>query len=124
APGFMILSFSVVPAGEKRAVSTKAIHNMVPETEHSTHYFMRTWRYFAQDDANVTAALQASAEQAFLNEDKPILEKQSVNMGGVDFWKLKPVLLSVDAAAVRVRRKLDGMIAADQSGPDHPDTVQ
>ena len=54
--------------------------------------------------------------QAFEQEDKPMLEKQQHRMGTDDLWSLKPVMLPIDAAAVRVRRKLDAMIAAETAG--------
>jgi vanillate O-demethylase monooxygenase subunit len=66
------------------------------------------------ENQGVTAAIRASAEQAFCQEDKPILEKQQERMGTADFWSLKPVLLNVDAAAVKVRRKLELLIAAER----------
>ena len=42
---------------------------------------------------------------ALSQQDKPMLEAQFRNMGGAEFWSMKPVLLPSDAAAVRVRRK-------------------
>jgi vanillate O-demethylase monooxygenase subunit len=36
-------------------------------------------------------------------------------MGTPDLWALDPILLKVDAAAVRARRKLDALIAAEQA---------
>ena len=115
APGVMILSSSIVPAGTEHNVSTTTLHNMVPETEDSTHYFMCTTRSFELENEGVTAAIQANAEQAFLREDKPMLELQRQGMAGEDFWDLKPVLLPIDAAAVRVRRKLAALLAAEPS---------
>ncbi len=35
-------------------------------------------------------------------------------MGDASFWDLKPVLLIGDAGAIRARRVLDRMIAAEQ----------
>ena len=113
-PGVMVLLFSAVPAGVARNPNVQALHNMVPETENSTHYFMYTTRSFELENQGVTAAIRASAEQAFCHEDKPILEKQQERMGTADFWSLKPVLLNVDAAAVKVRRKLELLIAAER----------
>jgi len=114
APGVMVLVNSVVPVGQPRNPNVQALHNMVPETETSTHYFMCATRSFAMDSEDITAAMKASAEQAFLREDKPMLQEQFRGMDGKDFWELKPVLLPVDAAAVRVRRKLDMLIAAER----------
>jgi hypothetical protein len=37
------------------------------------------------------------------------------SMGNVDFWDLKPRLMPIDEASVRVRRKLAKLIDADQT---------
>ena len=52
---------------------------------------------------------------AFLDEDKPMLERIQRTMGGADLMSLKPVMLPGDAGAIRVRRLLDKLIA-DESG--------
>jgi vanillate O-demethylase monooxygenase subunit len=87
---------------------------MVPETETSTHYFACSTRRFLIDDADFSAFLKNALTHAFLHEDKPMLEKQQARMGTPDLWSLGPVLLKVDAAAVRARRKLEALIAAEQ----------
>jgi vanillate O-demethylase monooxygenase subunit len=43
-----------------------------------------------------------------------MLEAQQLAMGDDDFWSLKPVLLPGDAAAIRARRVLDGLIAQEK----------
>jgi vanillate O-demethylase monooxygenase subunit len=50
----------------------------------------------------------------FTEEDLPMLEAQQLAMGDDDFWSLKPVLLPGDAAAIRARRVLDGLIAQEK----------
>ncbi|CAB3764688.1 hypothetical protein LMG29660_05056 [Burkholderia puraquae] len=44
-----------------------------------------------------------------------MLERQQESIGEQDFWSLKPVLLPGDAAGVRVRRTLDGLIRSEQA---------
>jgi vanillate O-demethylase monooxygenase subunit len=56
-------------------------------------------------------------EHAFSQQDKPMLEAQQRRIGNSDFWSLRPVLLPSDAAAVRVRRKLDAMIQSAREQP-------
>jgi len=51
---------------------------------------------------------------AFVNEDGPIIEAVHREMGTSDFFSLNPVLISSDAAPVRVRRLLARLI--DQEG--------
>jgi hypothetical protein len=48
---------------------------------------------------------------SFETEDKPIVEAIARDMGDSSFWDLKPLLLSVDGAAVSARR-----ILADRRG--------
>jgi hypothetical protein len=47
-----------------------------------------------------------------------MLEKQQARMGDRDFWSLSPVLLSVDAAAVRARRKLKQLVEGENPPED------
>jgi len=61
------------------------------------------------------AHIRPILEHAFSQQDKPMLEAQQKNIGGAEFWSLKPVLLPGDAGSVRVRRKLQQLIAQEQS---------
>ena len=54
-------------------------------------------------------------EHAFTQQDKPMLEAQQRSIGAAEFWSLKPVLLPGDAGAVRVRRKLQALMAQEQA---------
>jgi phenylpropionate dioxygenase-like ring-hydroxylating dioxygenase large terminal subunit len=111
APAVMKLTNTVVPAGDEVTAADHypSLHNMVPETATSTHYFMCASRpaHFPAD----SKAMKAVYEQAFMGEDKPMVEAQQNRMAGAEFWSLKPILLKIDAAAVKVRRRLDKMIA-------------
>ena len=115
-PGLMVLRTGAVPAGAPRSEhdDSHTLHNMVPETESSTHYFVCNTRRFLLDDEDFTAMLKGALARAFVDEDKPMLEKQQARMGTADLWSLDPILLNVDAAAVRVRRKLDALVAAER----------
>lgn len=117
APALMVLGTAAKPAGVPRTAADEAytLHNMVPETTTSTHYFMCSTRRFLIEDEGFGTMLRGALAHAFLHEDKPMLEKQQARMGTDDLWALNPILLPVDAAAVRVRRKLDAMIAAEGS---------
>lgn len=116
APALMVLGTAAMQVGIERAAEDEShtLHNMVPETEGTTHYFVCSTRRFLIDDDRFSAYLRAALEHAFRDEDKPMLEKQQARMGTPDLWALDPVLLPVDAAAVRVRRRLEAMIAAEQ----------
>lgn len=111
----MVLGTSAKPAGVERTGEDESytLHNMVPETETSTHSFACNTRRFLLDDEGFTEMLRGAITHAFVAEDKPMLEKQQARMGTASLWELDPILLKVDAAAVRVRRKLDKLIEAE-----------
>lgn len=89
------------------------LHNMTPETQGSTHYFYCNTRPYLVDDIAFSASLKATLEYAFATEDKVMLERQQQRIGNTDFASLKPVLLSVDAASTRARRKLAELLAEE-----------
>jgi phenylpropionate dioxygenase-like ring-hydroxylating dioxygenase large terminal subunit len=100
APASMMLETGICRAGSvdrtPPIVSERDCHILTPETELSTHYFYTSSEL--QDAVNVN--------KAYYDEDKPILEAVQRSMGDSDFWGKKPVILSVDAGALRVRRRL------------------
>jgi vanillate O-demethylase monooxygenase subunit len=53
---------------------------------------------------------------AFEEQDKPMLDAQQAALGEANFWDMKPVLLTVDAGPVRMRRALERMLAAERQG--------
>jgi vanillate O-demethylase monooxygenase subunit len=117
APAVMVLETGANVAGTPRNPEHEAttLHNMTPADSVSSHYFFCTVRKFNQLDAGFNTMLGQLITQAFLNEDKPMLEKQQASMGGVDFWDLKPLLLKIDAPAVRARRSLRNAIDAERA---------
>lgn len=116
APALMVLSTAATPPRVERAWKdeSRTLHNMVPETETTTHYFACSTRRFHVEDEHFSAMLRGALEDAFVREDKPMLELQQQSMGSADLWSLGPMLLPIDAGAVRARRKLDVLIEAEQ----------
>lgn len=115
APAVMVLAVRAVPAGAERREDdlSYTLHNMTPETATSSHYFICNTRRFLVDDENFTAFLRGALTQAFVGEDKPMLEKQQGRMGTPDFWSLKPALFKIDIASVKARRKLAELISKE-----------
>jgi vanillate O-demethylase monooxygenase subunit len=117
-PANMLLNAgAVATGGERSAGKTFPLpHLFTPETEKSTHY----WFSFCMPKSMGEFGRQVAEEQVqglsipFTDEDLPMLEAQQQMMGDADFWSLKPVLLPGDAGAVRARRVLDKLIAAEQ----------
>jgi vanillate O-demethylase monooxygenase subunit len=114
-PAMLVLRTATTPAGvpSQDGDITATIHSLTPETATTTHYFFNNVRRFLVDDAAFHEALRANIHRAFADEDKPMLEQQQARMGGPDLWALKPLLLPIDGAAVRVRRQLDARIQAE-----------
>jgi len=90
-------------------------HLITPETAHSCHYFWKWARDFKQQDKAFSEKLQTSLQMAFENEDGPMIEAQSLHMGGLPQEALKPVLLPTDSASMRARRVLQQLIAQKTS---------
>ncbi len=118
APSIMKLTAGVVPsgAGEEAGALNFNAHLMTPETHNTTHYFFAATRNFKQDDAELNAKIAARREEIFRTEDKPMIELVAERMGEQEFWSMKPMLLSIDGASARVRRRLERLIAAEMAG--------
>ncbi|HWU02628.1 MAG TPA: aromatic ring-hydroxylating dioxygenase subunit alpha [Novosphingobium sp.] len=105
APASMLLEVGFTLAGQPRHKAPVPAfvnpHILTPETFETTHYF-----YTRQPGAEA----EAMTRQVFEMEDLPMLEAIQRALGaaaeGSAFWDLKPVVLAMDAAAVRARRRL------------------
>jgi len=115
APGCMLLNVGATLQGEAReqGVDTVNLHLTTPETAMTCHYWYWTTRNFAIDP-QANAHVRGLVEHAFSQQDKPMLEAQQRRIGAAEFWSLDPVLLAGDAGAVRVRRKLQHLVAQEQ----------
>jgi len=123
APAIMKLRAATIPAdatGEEGFVNLNA-HVMTPETNASTHYFFAATRNYRTEDAALNDFIAESRKRIFSMEDKPMIELVQQRMAGRDFWDMRPLLLGGDEAAVRARRRLHSLIAAEaraaQSAP-------
>lgn len=111
APGVMKLSSSTDPSGRHREPPYTQLHIYTPETETSTHYF--TADRYDTDIENLDfaqARARLLAEQVFA-EDNPVIAAMQQEIGAQDFFELKPVLLSIDKAAVLARRHYTKLLA-------------
>jgi phenylpropionate dioxygenase-like ring-hydroxylating dioxygenase large terminal subunit len=114
APGCMLLHVGATLQGEprERGIDTLNLHLTTPQTDTTCHYWYWSTRNFAID-AQANAEVRRAIEFTFSQQDKPMLEAQQRRIGSDEFWSLKPVLLAGDAGAVRVRRKLQKLVAAE-----------
>jgi vanillate O-demethylase monooxygenase subunit len=114
APASMLLHIGFTLAGQPRETSPVPPmvnpHILTPETRHSTHYF------YTRAPGDESAAL---AHRVFELEDRPMIEEIDRYVDGRDFWSMKPVVLHVDAGAVRARRRLMQLRRAEADTPRH-----
>ncbi len=98
------------------------LHVITPETEFTSHYFFVAGRNRRREDPEVDAAMLAFFDQAFAQQDEPMIEMVQRNMGGIsDINALNPVLLPTDAAPVSARRLLASLIAAEEAAAQSGD---
>lgn len=91
------------------------LHSVTPEDEFSTHYFFATRRNHIEEDAEYNAMKIRAMHDAFENEDGPIIAACQREMGERDFFAMNPVLMSNDLAAVKMRRRLQRLIEAENT---------
>lgn len=119
APASLRLEVGVSPLEAPQRRGDFQAHILTPETGASTHYmFAFETQNETVDDTGGDAFEQEddSRRDAFELEDKVMLEAVQANMGNTDFWSNKPLLLSVDAGAIRARRVLSKLIDAEIAG--------
>ncbi len=117
APACMDLTLQVAEVGGSRDsvfARVPSLHVFTPETATSTHYFWAVGRDVRRDDVALSEQIRAGFAHVFEAEDEPLIAAQQASMGTTDLWSLQPVLLAGDAGAVRARRVLASLIAAEQ----------
>jgi phenylpropionate dioxygenase-like ring-hydroxylating dioxygenase large terminal subunit len=125
-PGIVQLQSTTtyVASPKEQHVTFKGVHIVVPETSVSSHYFYAGIRNLRLDDEVLSTAIEQGLSDAFTNEDKPMVEAVQSRMESLDLLMLDPVLLPMDGAAIRVRRRLKRMIADEQALASSTDTIR
>ncbi|MFC4929666.1 Rieske 2Fe-2S domain-containing protein [Massilia sp. GCM10023247] len=94
-------------------------HILTPEGPYTTHYHfaaaMPRGTSLTPEEAAKFAELRRFA---FQEQDKPMLDAQQEAIGTRNFWDMKPVLLTIDAGPVRMRRALERMLLAEQAAKE------
>jgi len=104
-----------VPLNLDHCVGQYDLHVTTPETETTTHYWFATRRNHIEQDADFNAFKIKAMHDAFVNEDFPLIEAAARAMETSDFLSLNPVLISSDAAPVKVRRIVKKLIAEENA---------
>lgn len=115
-PGLVRNSVSLIPVSRtvEEGILRTGTHLMTPETETSTHYFFSHTRNFRLDDPTVDERIRWWQKTGLTDQDGAMIEAAQQVMGTADLDSLRPVLLSIDTAAVRVRRVLAGLIDSER----------
>lgn len=115
APGILRLfvGSKSVGAPEEDAVLNRNVHILTPETATTSHYWFAATRNYCTEDGELNQQIAETRDRIFSTEDKPMIEAIQNRMGNRDFWSMKPLLFTVDAAPVRVRRKLRKLIESE-----------
>lgn len=114
APASMYLHVGAVQGSKDydKGLVFLATHIMTAETESTSHYFYAGRRNWLVEDAQLNAIFLEATLGAFRGEDMPMVSKVQEAMGGQELFSLSPVLLTCDMGAIRARRKLAALLAA------------
>ena len=117
APSNLYLEVGVKECDHSRegAILFPALHLLTPETMDSTHYFWANGRNRLVADQAMTELVWQVTDNAFRNEDEPMIAMVRDRMAGSDFDELKPVFLTTDRAAGRARQILKKLINEEGS---------
>jgi vanillate O-demethylase monooxygenase subunit len=114
-PAHMMLDVGITYPGEDRSkgIWTLNMDIITPETQTTSHYFWSVSRAYALGDAHVSQQWEAAIDGAFGGQDKPMLEAVQRMMGDASFDSLRPLLIKPDVGAVRCRRVIQKLLAAE-----------
>lgn len=117
----------LAPVGrpEHEGIERIGTHFLTPETEKTTHYLFAHTRNYRLDDAAIDEATRTWQWRGIDGQDRPIVEAvQACIDDAPDPHSLRPALLSVDTAAVRVQRILARLIAEERTGMPNGTAVE
>jgi phenylpropionate dioxygenase-like ring-hydroxylating dioxygenase large terminal subunit len=118
APAMVVNDVGITAPGMPRGQGFRSfgVHILTPETQRTAHYFYAHSRNRKIHDPAVDEQIRQWHKVGFGEQDKPIIEASAAMMGDeVDPLQLGAVLLPTDAGALRARRVLAALIAAEQA---------
>lgn len=122
APSALYLDTGMDPeagaGGEGALIPT--VHLLTPETDDTTHYFWAAGRNRCHGDEQISGMLHFGTQNAFENEDEPMIRAVRSRMTSNDLFAHKPAILPFDEAGVRARRVLKRLIDAEQAAGQVP----
>lgn len=116
APGRMTISSTLDDKGRKLDPLWLQLHIYTPETETRTHYFTaERFDPALESLTHMEERMRQFKEFVFDREDNPVIAAIQKEMGGTDFFDMKPSLLAIDKAAILARRRYDQLFRAEQT---------
>jgi phenylpropionate dioxygenase-like ring-hydroxylating dioxygenase large terminal subunit len=114
APGIFLLHIRLAPTGteEPEGFHMKVLYGITPATEGSCHDFYAVGRDYLIDDDDLSK-FQQQQQLAVMAEDVDALEAQEAMMGD-RLHAPREASIRSDLAAIRARRLLDRLAAAEQ----------
>lgn len=118
-PGILTVDLAAVNAGLPRHEGVRLIvtHCVTPETQKTLHEFTLRSRNFSLADAATDRHFLEQQRAIILDEDGWMLSAIQSRMGDASFASLNPVLFNVDSGAIKVRRVMERLIAAERARP-------
>ncbi|WP_207952041.1 hypothetical protein, partial [Pseudomaricurvus alcaniphilus] len=113
---FLDTGSTPVDGADKTDAALPMAHLLTPESATSTHYFWAAASEKFQSSEQFRHMVYGAIDQAFKNEDEPMVAAVAARMKGRDLLDMSPVLLPMDAAAMRARRTLQKLINDESSG--------
>jgi phenylpropionate dioxygenase-like ring-hydroxylating dioxygenase large terminal subunit len=115
-PATMYLDVGATEVGkpESEGAFLPQLHLLSPESDTSTHYFWLAAHDCSHNDEQLMAMLRMGLDDAFRNEDEPMIRAVQSRMRGKPLFDLSPALLPMDEAAVRARRILEKKITDEK----------
>lgn len=112
APSNLYLDVAMAPeagtGGEGALIPS--VHLLTPETADTTHYFWAAGRNRRHGDEQISGMLHFGTQNAFENEDEPMIRAVRSRMTSNDLFAHKPSILPFDEAGIRARRVLKRLI--------------
>lgn len=115
APSNLDLDTGMISGEADGGPKIPTVHLLTPETENSTHYFWAAGRNRQHGNEQVSGMLHFGTQNAFENEDEPMIRAVRSRMRSNDLFEHRPALLPIDKAAVLARRNLKRRINLEAS---------
>ncbi len=117
-PGIFVLHIRLAPTGapEPEGYRMKVLYGLTPSVEGECHDFYALARDYLVDDEELTA-YQHQQQRAVMREDLDALEAQEL-MYATDERVVTESCIRSDLAALRARRVLEKMLAAERAAGD------